>query len=218
MDKGIPLGLLGAEKELGQLSFLYSKGYLSAVRYLVGQWRKKQGRLHLCLLTIFLSGATVISSLAGPASGVLMIPRPDWFFDSVLNLTESVIFGYPNLLAHPYLLVRPKFEYGGDSGLNFLDAFDPSGLSVVEDSLQYWLDLTVINAESLGALLSETTTYDLAFGSRNVIVNISSTLGRSLDNNNTGRTYAKSVMGSDVEVIEWLMRGGSNKVRCILRR
>lgn len=80
MTDGIMLGLLGAETAFATPSFILSREYLRAVR--VG-WRgvfASSGRVQWKRLglALFLFWACVISSLAGPSSAVLMIPRVGW--------------------------------------------------------------------------------------------------------------------------------------------
>lgn len=191
MDKGIPLGLLGAEKELGQPSFLISKGYRVTVSYVV-----KQRRFDLCLLTIFLFAATVVSCLAGPASGVLMIPHRDWFFDSVLTSTVHTAYNYPYLLALAEFkysdIIKVIMSHGSNDSL--LDPFTPTSSSGL--SYTFWHDLA--SSYTDGSLLQTESTYDSESGLMSNRVNISTTLGRSLENNHTGCTYAKTIMRSDV--------------------
>lgn len=190
MDRGIPLGLLGAEKEFGQPSFLISNGYLVTIGYVVSLWRRKQARLDLCFLTIFLFAATVVSSLAGPASGVLMIPRQDWFFDSVVPYT------IPAGQSYPYLMVRPKFEFENTSMTGY-DPFSPENFHSTEYTLRYWSEVVDLN-RWFGALPQPQTTNDLLFVSDLVRANISTTWNRTLDNGNTGHTNAKIIMLGEI--------------------
>lgn len=194
LDNGIPLGLLGAEIELGQPSFLISKGYLVTFSL----WRRKQGRLDICLLTVFLFVATILSSLAGPASGVLMIPRPDWFVDSEFSILDDTLYRYP------YLLVRPKFEdpFDKNNTIRRKDPFSPSWLPDTKIALEYW------EGVSRGYALpvhQRESTYDVAFGTGSRLMNISTTPGRSIGNNQTSRTYAKTILHFDVDRLLYMM-------------
>lgn len=79
MSDGIVLGLLGAETAFSAPSFIVSGDYLRALH--VG-WRGVLGRdmvqRKVFWLSLFLFWACVISSLAGPSSAVLLIPRVGW--------------------------------------------------------------------------------------------------------------------------------------------
>lgn len=187
MDKGIPLGLLGAEKELGQPSFVISKGYLVTVSYVVSLWRSKQGQSDLFLLTIFLFAATVVSSLAGPASGVLMIPIKDWFLDPASPRPG------PPMANYAYIMVRPTLEY---SETPIADPFDPRMLDMPDSVFQYW-SLFAHQSAVVESVPQAESTHDITFGLTTVRVNISTTPGRSLEGN-TGLTYAKTVMATDI--------------------
>lgn len=191
IDKGLPLGLLGAEKELGQPSFLISKGYLVTVSYVVGLWRRKQGRLDLCLLMIFLFVATVVSSLSGPASGVLMIPRTDWFLDSVVTSTGDPMFNYP------YIFVRPKLEYGEDFEM-LMDPFAPSLFGTIEPLLRSWLIIAGDNTAFKSLPHAESSYNNILGDSLGGTVNISSKLHRTLDNANNGNTTATTILKFDI--------------------
>lgn len=191
LDKGIPLGLLGAENVLGQPSFLISKGYLVAVSYVVSLWRSKQGRLDLFLLMLFLSAATIVSSLAGPASGVLMIPIKDWFLEPA--------WAYPGPPApnYPYIMVRPIAEYIDNHRPHVADVFNRAVFDAAAPSFSYWSYFIALTRFSEFVPQTEST-HDITTGTTSARVNISSTPGRSLDNGNTGRTYATSIMANEV--------------------
>lgn len=85
LKDGIVLGLLGAESSLSNPSFIVSGEYSQALRF--GFWgsigfglgRSGFSRIHWKVfgLALFILWSSVISSLAGPSSAVLMIPRVD---------------------------------------------------------------------------------------------------------------------------------------------
>lgn len=102
MDKGIPLGLLGAENVLGQPLFLISKGYLIAVSYVVSLWRSKQGSFPPHVISVCRYHCIIA---CWPGSRVLMIPIKDWFLDSAWTVLGPPA---PN---YPYIMVRLTFEY-----------------------------------------------------------------------------------------------------------
>lgn len=193
LNKGLPLGLVGAEKELSRPSFIFSKGYLTAVGFASSVWRTQQTpqdlsrKRELCLLTIFLFTATLLSSLAGPASAVLMIPRVHWFFDSEFEFTGN----HTELAKYPYIFVRPVYEYDNTGVMD--EPFDPKMLFWTGSDLQYWADLTYINT-MLDVVPEKKTIHDYASGGQAVRVNITTSPGRSMDSGNNGSTYASTVM------------------------
>lgn len=88
MSSGLLLGLLGAEGSLTTPSFLISAQFWHALGYGFRSIYSPGGlengpdrpaRIRILGLVFFLFLSCLIASLAGPASGVLMIPRVDWF-------------------------------------------------------------------------------------------------------------------------------------------
>lgn len=143
--KGTVLSLVGAEGSLAQPSFLLSKEYYSAIMYgLHGalsppQYRNSQEarrRREMLFLAVFLSLGCVVSSLAGPASGVLMIPRMDWFYEKQLTLDSSI--DNPGGTHYPNILIPPGYANGvyewGKTG----DPFTSEGFGQVERMLESW--------------------------------------------------------------------------------
>lgn len=81
LDGGIVLGLLGAESAVSSPSFILSREFTQSFMFgLRGCFGMGSPPIHrrILRLAIFVFWASVLSSLAGPASGVLMIPRVDW--------------------------------------------------------------------------------------------------------------------------------------------
>lgn len=99
LTDGIVLGLLGAEAAFTAPSFIVSAEYLHALRFGFGGLftprhvspdslriqRKVFG------LALFIFWACVLSSLAGPSSAVLMIPRVGWSCFAQLTYTPNLI-------------------------------------------------------------------------------------------------------------------------------
>lgn len=111
MDRGMVLGLVGAEGMLGQPSFLISKEFYAAFSYgLSGLWWRQSGtqkKRQIFTLSVFISLACVISALSGPASGALLIPRVDWFFErEFTGLSMSPTYHFPNIL------IDQRYGYG----------------------------------------------------------------------------------------------------------
>lgn len=143
--KGTVLSLVGAEGSLAQPSFLISKEYYSALSYgLDGAVspppertpREATRRREMLLLTVFLSLGCIISALAGPASGVLMIPRMDWFFEKKLTLPTSS--DYPGGNHYPNLMIPPGYANGVYNMLKSGDPFTGEGYEQVGRLLESW--------------------------------------------------------------------------------
>lgn len=180
-DNGMPFGLLGAEKELKGPSYIISKGYFAAVHYAGGIWGSEitpedLGRKrHMIVIVIYLFAACVITSLAGPASGVLMIPRVDWFFETSYNYTTTGPTNYP------YLLISSSFlQY-----------------SNINAGLSYWHNVESLRSVGLAIESSKTGhVFDDELGL--VYTNVSTTLGRILNGTWTSGTDATTVMANDI--------------------
>lgn len=139
-------GILFTENEIGGPSYLISKGYFAAVCYGGRSYGPRNGttledlrrKRHVSLIAIFLFLACVITSLAGPASGVLMIPRVDWFL-------ETVHYYYSNTPTNfPYLLVT---QWSGTKQPIFHDlGFTP------DPGLAYWRNFADKRTYGLGAV------------------------------------------------------------------
>lgn len=103
---GLLLGLLGAEWSLSTPSFLISQSYRLTLTYAAqgilatnGEMRPDRARrLRMLWLALFMFLACVICSLAGPASGVLMIPRVEWFLHQQLKFKASNRGTIPNIM------------------------------------------------------------------------------------------------------------------------
>lgn len=144
----------------------------------------------------------LLSSLTGPTSAVLMIPRKEWFRDRAVPPTG------PPAPVYPSIMVRPAFEYTNTSGLYSSDPFAPEMLVTTEFGLQYWVDVAELHRE-LKTVPLPNSTYDMMSGSVSVRVDINSTPARSLDNGTTGRTYAQTTIRS--EVAGYLMLIGNSR-------
>lgn len=102
---GIVLGLLGAESALVQPSFIISGEYRQALAFglqiIFGKGeidrRDRPVRWRVFGLSLFFLLACGLSSLAGPASGVLMIPRVDWKIADEKSYTPAPYNTFPNI-------------------------------------------------------------------------------------------------------------------------
>lgn len=112
---GIVLGLLGAESAMAQPSFVISGGYRQALAFgfqIIFHKRSidRRGwpvRWRVLGLSFFFLLACILSSLAGPASAVLMLPRVDWKF------VDEKTFTPPNS-TFPNIMVGTNQVHGTD--------------------------------------------------------------------------------------------------------
>lgn len=205
LDRGIPLALLGAEKELASPSFLISRGYWQVLSHVLSMCRGTKSPLSLprkrgslLLLVVFLFAASVISSLAGPASGVLMIPRVDWFFDSELT-------NVPFREDFPYIMVPPQFSFHANEDL---DPFAPRARPRNSAALDNWFSVResqYVPAQEIGSTR--------LVGVEEMHVNTSTTWGRSWDGPWVGGTSAKSLMLNDVLDAQFFLFYAKDEVR-----
>lgn len=105
LNDGIVLGLLGAESALADPSFIASVEYRHALwigfRSAFGPRKQDLPPAHRKMfgLALFILWASVLSSLAGPASAVLMIPRVDWnYFDKKAYSPPVSDNMFPNIM------------------------------------------------------------------------------------------------------------------------
>lgn len=133
----------------------------------------------MLLLAVFLLLGCIISALAGPASGVLMIPRVDWFFEKKLTLPTSS--DYPGGNHYPNLMIPPGYATGVYDRRKSGDPFTGEGYGQVERLLESWrfycmrrlLFLTVKKRETMHryedrwgqVTLNTSTTWDRKLGS-----------------------------------------------------
>lgn len=209
LDRGIPLGLVGAEREVGSPSFVISHSYLAAVKYAASLWWGPQPQTEddvrrksdTTLVTAFLFVSCIVSVLAAPASGALMIPRVFWFFDSAVHSpTPDPPTDIARYSTYPHLIMPPQ-EGAGAYAYTLQDRTsesDPLRSFLFDNALDYWRDFDggipvfVRTKEAL-------TVHYLSTPVGMKYVNVSTTWGRSLDDDTgVGRTYAKAIMESDV--------------------
>lgn len=191
LDGGIVLGLLGAESAVSSPSFILSREFTQSFMFgLRGCFGMGSPPIHrrILRLAIFVFWASVLSSLAGPASGVLMIPRVDWKLAGQKMFTPLLRNTVPNIMI-------------GDNGDNIwlLDAFQMPGLTYWE----YFFDNSNWDATRAAADDLHHKFGDL--GSFNYI-NTTGTPGRDLGANWNGGTSVTCRMLSslsDVEANTW---------------
>lgn len=216
LESGTLLGLLGAENSLGQPTFLISKEYMAALSYgffgSVGrrqQWSGEPARKRgVCILAVFLFAACVISSLAGPASGVLMIPRVGWFFERDLVFPNQKRSGGD----YPEILLDPLLGYGTYDGRFRWNPFTPYKMDrFLDPSLAYWYGYAEHgNLTRWKDFEKESSHYHSDYFQ--AYINTSTTWGRFLDGNWTGGTNARTVMREDIKLNSILLRNFLNDV------
>lgn len=210
---GILLGLLGAEEALARPSFLVSRGYKSAVRYgfsgPLSSGKKTPGepkgehdgqsRRNMRFLAGLLFLGCIISSLVGPASGVLMIPHIHWYLDEVIDYnhpekySESSTFNLMPLTDHPSWLAGREYPdiligTGFDSGRNKSYETNPfiAYPELLEPGLRYWDIFATSWRTVLGRPAEEHRVRLLRDFAGDVYINTTTTFDRELDGNWTG--------------------------------
>lgn len=191
LDSGLPLGLLGAEKELAAPFLVISRGYLASVRHVWNIWRRRNQKIPadskpkrmVWPLLVFLFAACGISALAGPASGVLMIPRVHWFRGK--NETFPPVYG----TTYPHILIN----YGSSNSTRIaVDAFDPQFTFTTE----YWINSRFSSA-IFGSVPLPEIRHRFSDPWGPLAVNTSTNWSRMLDSDCTGRTQATIIMDYD---------------------
>lgn len=216
LDRGIPLALVGAERELGLPSFVISPGYLAAVKYSTSLWwgpqtlEEVRTKWNVGMLTTFLFVSCIVSVLAGPASGALMIPRVHWFLDSTFDSP----FPFNGSEIYPYLIVPPEVGQSNDSITELLRNADPLREYPLRVELDYWGQLYPGSLISALPSTTETHTRHQVSTSRGITyVNTTTTWGRSMDHDpGVGSTYAKAIMKRDPERASSTLVGARNHV------
>lgn len=204
-DRGMVLGLLGAEGVLAQPSFLISKEFYAAISYgLSGLWcqgdtaKKRQ----IFTLSLFLLLACVISALSGPASGALMVPRVDWFFEKY--------FTHPTLVPtqhFPHVLIGHQYIHGKYVVDGSTELFNPVLFQNISNLLGYWVgyqahqDMTTGNTSTLQR---GGNNYEFIFA--RTITNTSTIWNRAMGGDWTGSSTATTAMKmSDVQITDALL-------------
>ncbi|KAL0632694.1 hypothetical protein Q9L58_008415 [Maublancomyces gigas] len=197
LGRGTLLGLLGAESAMSAPSFIISDGFLIALRYgFQGIFtRPRQGNdsgpaRGVFRLTIFTLCGCILSALAGPASGVLMIPRFGWHSDSRRDFIDSNLpAGWPNIL-----IGTDNTRVELSAAAPFLDPWETNVFSLpklfVIGGLDYWRDMMVELSREIANLDPVETTSQHGFTDHfgRTFMNTTSYDRRALDGNWTGGT------------------------------
>lgn len=204
LDRGIPLALVGAERDLGLPSFVISRGYLSAVKYSASLWwgprtgEEVRRKWDIGMVTAFLFVSCIVSVFAAPASGALMIPRVHWFFDSTIREWP---YRVGDGQVYPHIIVPhevSQFKYGG---LDEIVDSDPLRRTSDREELKFWKELYPRNrSPSLPAISETLIRHQVLKTNRITYVNTTTQWGRSMDHNpGVGSTYAKAIMEEEPE-------------------
>lgn len=217
LDRGIPLALVGAERELGLPSFVISHGFLAAVKYAASLWSGPQTygdfrrKWDVGMVTIFLFFSCIVSVMAGPASGILMIPRVQWFLDSAVNFP----YMRDDWNTYPHIMVPPELGYGNYSNPTEFLSLDPFPALLIDRSLRYWNEFSK-SARVLGPATEDVTRHHIPTTLGIWYINTTTTWGRSMhDEPGTGSSYAKSIMHNDAIRGILALNGNKNSVRLL---
>lgn len=201
LDRGIPLGLLGAERQMGLPSFLISHGYLAAAKYSASLWcgsrtpEEIKRKWDVGMVTAFLFVSCVVSVLAGPASGSLMIPRVHWFFDS----THHSDFLQDGSNTYPYIMLPPQLGHGShyfSPGNPW--SVDPFTNTIDDRTSEYWHRISGLSQRFIPTDEVLTSHQVPTIASGTVYVNTTTTWGRSMDDEPaTGSSYATVIITED---------------------
>lgn len=179
MSDGIVLGLLGAETAFAAPSFVVSADYLRALR--VG-WRgvlaRDMAQRRVFWLSLFLFWACVISSLAGPSSAVLLIPRIGWSLFSTRRYTPDTA---GNIV--PHIMIS-----AADTSTDNLWAMSPSAFQ----GLEYW-DLFFRNS-AWNSTHNEHFEHEFPDDGSKIYMNVTGSYDRLLDGTWDGGTVITSYM------------------------
>lgn len=190
VKNGTILALVGAERSLAAPSFLISAEFRTAVR------KGVSGNMRVCALALYLFTACVISSLAGPASGALMIPRVDWFFDKELT--------YPNMPGtnYPHIIINGRLGWGEHAAVEHHLVFDLDVVHTTLSGLDYWEQFYIQQA-ALGVVRVQDTIHEFTDIAGRRYTNTSTTWGRPLDGDwkDCGTTVG-TVMGVGIKHIQ----------------
>lgn len=104
MKNGIILGLLGAESAFTAPTFVFSAGYVQSLAFIFGGRTVERNPNTIAVqrrvfgISLFVTLSWLVAGLAGPASGVLMIPRVDWRLFAERSFTPTANGTSPNIL------------------------------------------------------------------------------------------------------------------------
>lgn len=193
MSGGLLLGLLGADGALATPSFLISTRFRLALGYGFrgiytshGEKRLKNdpdrlARLRMFRLAIFIFWGCLTASLAGPASGVLMIPRVDWFYHSKYEYPPAELSTLPNIM----IGTSPGFVNGNHFSESNVFALPDQ---LIGSGLRYWKDVSGRELRYSRLTLEEKSQHRFHDLLGPVYVNTTGSYNRELDTEWSGGT------------------------------
>lgn len=194
MKNGIVLSLLGAESAFTAPTFFFSAGYVQLLGFIFSGRKLERDpnmiavRRRMFGIGLFISLSWLVAALAGPASGVLMIPRVDWRLFAERSFTPTANSTFPNILI------------GTKRGDFFSNVFEYPASD--ESGLKYW-ELYVENAAWNSTIAGED---DLQhrFGDIGHVqyINTTGLYSRDLDAQWTGGTSIRCGMQSESHPIQ----------------
>lgn len=226
---GVLLGLLGAEEAVSRPSFVFSRGYKSAVMYAFsglfpsGESSQKfeseakpdkRSKKNMRFLAILLFLGCIISSLVGPASGVLMIPHIHWYLEEIIDFNhpekyrESKTFNLVPINEHPSWLAGREYPdiqigTGFDTARNHSYETNPfvAYPELIMPGLQYWNIFATSWRTVLGQPAETHRVRLLRDFAGDVYINTTTTFDRELDGNWTDPgTNIRTAMRYDIIV------------------
>lgn len=227
---GILLGLLGAEEAVARPSFIVSKGYKSAVMYAFSGFFSsdkktsqkfeskpnpdEESKKNMRFLAILLFFGCIVSSLVGPASGILMIPHIHWYLDEIIDFnhpekySESKSFNIMPITDHPSWLAGRQYPdiqigTGFDVGRNHSYETNPfiAYPELITPGLLYWNIFATSWRTVLGQPAEHHRARLLRDFAGDVYINTTTTFNRELDGNwSAPGTIIKTAMRYDVIV------------------
>lgn len=196
LDGGLVLGLLGAESALTTPSFIVTEEFRQSFLFGCRKFFNSESPINrqMFWLSLFVLWACILSSLAGPASGVLMIPRVDWHRLSKQLYTPPSFNTYPNIMI-------------GSGGDNSSPGIFESGVGFFP-GLNYW-EYYFDNAAWDAILASDDDLFHrFVEGGVVAYINTTGTYGRELDGTWSGGTNITCGMASgsaEVRTNTWEM-------------
>lgn len=204
LDRGIPLALVGAERDLGLPSFVISRGYLAAVKYSVSLWwgprtgEEVRRKWDIGMLTTFLFVSCILSVFAAPASSALMVPR----IHLILDATSNSPYGYQNYQTYPHIIVPEEVGDLNEGVVDHRSYSDPFRTPTPSVQFNYWDQIYPRYRGLQYPLPPEThTQHQIPREQQMRYINTTTTWGRSRNDDPGGSsTYAKAIMEQEPDM------------------
>lgn len=142
---GILLGLLGVEKSLSTVVFLFSPEFRAALKYGFSSSGGPQKRIRHMVGVIFV--VCSLCTVVGPSSYVMVVPKFGWFEDKPLKLSGAA-YTYGSR-CYPYIMINPAL--GTLEGTNW-DHFNNAIFASPFPTYNFWQSLE--NADSSASVIN----------------------------------------------------------------